>query len=107
MTSDGQASADDFLVFGFSECADSFAGFGAFAVARAMRLFPESLLAIFEQVLFEEARHITFFINWWRYELARDGDPNALQRTMQRARLSRARRAARSRTPSATDRRSR
>ncbi len=81
VTSDG-ANADDFLVFGFSECADSFAGFGAFAVARAMRLFPESLLAIFEQVLFEEARHITFFINWWRYELARDGDPNALQRTM-------------------------
>jgi hypothetical protein len=80
-SSDG-ANADDFLVFGFSECADSFAGFGAFAIARAMRLFPESLLGIFEQVLFEEARHITFFINWWRYELARDGDPNALQRTL-------------------------
>jgi len=76
------ANADAFLVFGFSECADSFAGFGAFALARAMRLFPESLLGIFEQVLYEEARHITFFINWWRYELARDGDPNALERTI-------------------------
>ncbi len=79
---DGAGTADDFLVFGFSECADSFAGFGAFALAREQGLFPESLLGIFEQVLFEEARHITFFINWWRYELARRDDPGALQRTI-------------------------
>ncbi len=78
---DGQAGADDFLVFGFSECADSFVGFGAFALARAAQAFPEALLAIFEQVLYEEARHITFFINWWRYEEARHGHSGPLQRT--------------------------
>ena len=73
---------DEFLVFGFSECADSFVGFGAFAVARKKGLFPESFMTIFEQVLYEEARHITFFINWWRYEEARAGRDRPLGRTL-------------------------
>jgi hypothetical protein len=72
---------DDFVVFGFSECTDSFVGFGGFALARAKQIFPAALLEIFEQILFEEARHIVFFINWWRYEEARAGK-NRFARTL-------------------------
>jgi hypothetical protein len=74
------ARREDFLVFGFGECTDSFVGFGAFALARRKQLFPESLLSIFERVLWEEARHIAFFINWWRYEEARAGRDGLFQR---------------------------
>jgi hypothetical protein len=73
---------DDFVVFGFSECADSFIGFGGFALARQKQIFPKGLLDIFGHILFEEARHITFFINWWRYEEALAGNTNPLSRTL-------------------------
>jgi hypothetical protein len=73
---------DDFVTFGFGECTDSFIGFGGFALARAKQIFPSGLLEIFEQLLFEEARHITFFINWWRYEEALAGNTSALARTI-------------------------
>ena len=73
---------DDFVTFGFGECADSFVGFGGFALARQKQIFPKGLLDIFEQLLFEEARHITFFINWWRYEEALAGNTSALSRTI-------------------------
>jgi hypothetical protein len=67
---DPAATRDDWLVFGFGECTDSFLGFGAFAMVRERKLFPAELMTIFERVLFEEARHITFFVNWYRYEEA-------------------------------------
>ena len=73
---------DDFVTFGFAECVDSTIGFGGFALARAKHVFPKQLLDIFEQILFEEARHITFFINWWRYEEERAGNTNPLARTI-------------------------
>ena len=76
------AIADDFLIFGFGECTDSFIGFGGFAIARRKRLFPETLLSIFENVLWEEARHIVFFINWWRYEQALAGRDGLWTRTL-------------------------
>ena len=79
--SDLPVKRDDFVVFGFSECTDSFVGFGGFALAREKRVFPKQLLDIFEQILFEEARHIVFFINWWRYEEALAGNTNPLVRT--------------------------
>jgi hypothetical protein len=72
---------DDFVTFGFSECTDSFVGFGGYALARKKQIFPRAFLDVFEQILFEEARHIVFFINWWRYEEARSGKGNALTRT--------------------------
>jgi hypothetical protein len=78
---DPPARKDDFCIFGFGECTDSFVGFGAFALAREKRLFPSGLLNIFEDVLFEEARHITFFVNWWRYEEARAGRDKPFVRT--------------------------
>ncbi len=71
---------DDFLTFGFSECTDSFIGFTGFALARAKRVFPDGLLDVFEQILYEEARHIVFFTNWWRYEEARAGRNNVVTR---------------------------
>lgn len=83
---DPPARKDDFCVFGFGECTDSFVGFGAFALAREKRLFPCSLLSIFENVLFEEARHITFFVNWWRYEEARAGRDKPFLRTFESVR---------------------
>ena len=64
---------DDFCIFGFGECTDSFAGFGAFALVREKQLLPAALLAVFDTLLFEEARHVTFFVNWWRYEEALAG----------------------------------
>jgi hypothetical protein len=73
---------DDFVVFGFSECADSFIGFGGFALARRKQTFPNALLDIFEHILFEEARHIVFFINWWRYGEALAGHTSPLSRTL-------------------------
>jgi hypothetical protein len=73
---------DDFVVFGFSECADSFIGFGGFALARRKQIFPKAMLDIFEHILFEEARHIVFFINWWRYEEALAGNGGPLSRTL-------------------------
>jgi hypothetical protein len=71
---------DDFVTFGFGECTDSFIGFTGFALAREKGIFPPGLLDIFEQLLFEEARHIVFFLNWWRYEEARAGRSNPLAR---------------------------
>jgi hypothetical protein len=79
---DPPAGGDDFCIFGFGECTDSFIGFGAFALARQKQIFPESLLSIFENVLWEEARHIAFFVNWWRYERARAGRDGLFQRAI-------------------------
>lgn len=73
---------DDFVVFGFSECVDSVIGFGGFALAREKQIFPQGMLDIFEQILFEEARHITFFINWWRYDEELSGNTSPFARTI-------------------------
>jgi hypothetical protein len=73
---------EDWVVFGYSECVDSVVGFGGFALARQKQVFPKALLDIFEHILFEEARHIVFFINWWRYDEERAGHTNPLARTL-------------------------
>jgi hypothetical protein len=73
---------DSWVVFGYSECTDSFVGFGGLALAREKQIFPKALLDIFEHILYEEARHIVFFINWWRYEEALAGNNSALSRTI-------------------------
>jgi hypothetical protein len=78
-----RGTKEEFLIFGFGECMDSFVGFGAFAIARRKRLFPEPLLAIFDTLMWEEARHIAFFINWWRYEQARAGRDGLFRRTLE------------------------
>jgi hypothetical protein len=70
---DAPVSPEEFAVFGFGECTDSFVGFGAIALAREKGILPGDLLDVFDGVMYEEARHIVFFINWWRYEEARAG----------------------------------
>jgi hypothetical protein len=80
--SDPPPRKDEFCIFGFGECTDSFVGFGAFALVREKQIFPDPLLAIFDNVLFEEARHIVFFVNWWRYEEALAGRDKPFVRTV-------------------------
>jgi hypothetical protein len=58
------ATERSFLDFGYEECIDSFFGFGIFGLARQIQLFVPELTDIFEVVLLEEARHVTFFVNW-------------------------------------------
>jgi hypothetical protein len=57
-----------FIDFGFGECLDSFLGFGAFKFARQSQFLPEPMFEIFDLLMFEETRHIVFFVNWmaWR-----------------------------------------
>jgi len=57
-----------FIDFGYNECLDSFAGFGIFRIARQVRFLPEALISLFSRVMYEEARHIVFFVNWITYE---------------------------------------
>ena len=57
-----------FIDFGYNECLDSFFGFGIFRLAREARILPENLTSLFSRVLYEEARHIVFFVNWIAYD---------------------------------------
>jgi hypothetical protein len=62
-----------FKDFGFGECVDSFLGFGVFKIARQSDFLPESMFKIFDVLMYEETRHIVFFVNWMAYNQARNG----------------------------------
>jgi hypothetical protein len=70
-----------FKDFGFGECMDSFLGFGVFKIAREAGFLPEPMFAIFDTLMFEECRHIVFFVNWMAYRQVRQGKGARWRRT--------------------------
>ena len=62
-----------FKDFGFGECLDSFLGFGVFKIAMQSQFLPKEMFQIFENLMYEETRHIVFFINWMAYAQAQRG----------------------------------
>jgi hypothetical protein len=62
-----------FKDFGFGECLDSFLGFGLFKIAWQSEFLPQEILQIFETLMYEETRHIVFFVNWMAYTEAQQG----------------------------------
>jgi len=69
-----------FIDFGFGECVDSFLGFGAFKIARESNFLPEGMFEILDTLMYEETRHIVFFINWIAWREAQRGQLARLSR---------------------------
>jgi len=64
---------DAFYTLGYEECFDSYFAFGMFRLASEAGVFPEKLLAIFDMLIDEEARHNLYFVNWAAWHQIRQG----------------------------------
>jgi len=53
-----------YIRMGYGEFFDMFFAFGLFRLVAHAQLLPAGLIAIFEDVMAEEARHLAFFYNW-------------------------------------------
>ena len=62
-----------FVDFGYGECLDAFLGFGVFKIARQSHFLPDALFSVFDVLMYEETRHIVFFVNWMAYNEVRRG----------------------------------
>ncbi len=69
-----------FLRSGWGESIDSFFAFGVYASARDTDLVASDLLAVFDTVMQEEARHILFFENWRLLRRSRPASAGASMR---------------------------
>ncbi len=69
----GENIETSFKDFGFGECLDSFVGFGLFKIAWQSDFLPREIMQIFSTLMYEETRHIVFFINWMAYTEVRKG----------------------------------
>jgi len=67
-----------FVNFGYNECVDSFGGFGIFKLASEAKILPDALTSLLSRILYEEARHIVFFVNWVAWDRQRRGLPYPL-----------------------------
>ena len=71
-----------FIDFGYGECFDAFLGFGVFKIARQSHFLPDAMFALFDVLMYEETRHIVFFINWMAYHEVERGRGAAALRAL-------------------------
>ncbi len=62
-----------FIDFGYGECLDAFLGFGVFKIARQSGFLPDAMFSLFDVLMYEETRHIVFFVNWMAYHEVQRG----------------------------------
>ena len=63
-----------FKDFGFGECMDSASWASAFSRSPwPIEFLPKEMFTIFETLMYEETRHIVFFVNWMAYNQAQKG----------------------------------
>src|SRR5688500_3925016 len=69
----GAGIETSFKDLGFGECFDSSVGLGRCKIAWQSEFLPREIMQIFAMLMYEETRHIVFFINWMAYTEAREG----------------------------------
>ncbi len=95
-----------FKDFGFGECMGFLPGLSrVFRIAREAGFLPESMFEIFDTLMYEETRHIVFFINWMACRQVQQGPGRPGGARPPRSASTAARSAASSARPAAAPRR--